>query len=167
MLTIRPAVNRLCKNQYMTSITYRYASNSTQQHDSDISPSVASHTESSDKHDETNVPDTLRHNTGVVSGLPDGFIRRKVQIYKPCKTSMSSYGDSNTTKWTFKFDTTNKWINPLMGWISSRDTATQVKISFDTVDEAIAFAEKQGFEYTVHQPHERQMKKKSYSDNFR
>lgn len=54
-----------------------------------------------------------------------------------------------------------------MGWIASRDTANQVRLTFDTVDEAIAFAEKQGFDYDVIQPKEKVNKKKSYADNFR
>ena len=54
-----------------------------------------------------------------------------------------------------------------MGWIASRDTATQVRLQFVDLNEAIAFAEKQGFEYTVAQPKQKIMKKKSYSDNFR
>ena len=74
------------------SIINRYASQLTQATDSASSPSVSSLNLLSDSNDST-VPDTIVHNTGIVSGLPDGFTRRKVQIYKPAKTAMSSYGD--------------------------------------------------------------------------
>jgi len=115
---------------------------------------------------ETDVPEDLIHNTGVVSGLPEGYYKRKVRIVKPAKTAMQSYGE-NHMKWKIQFDSVNKWVNPLMGWTASRDTAPQVNMEFDSLKEAIAFAEKEGFDYEVLNTNERIRRKKAYADNFR
>eukprot|EP01006_Ploeotia_vitrea_P034168 TRINITY_DN65718_c11_g3_i1.p1 TRINITY_DN65718_c11_g3~~TRINITY_DN65718_c11_g3_i1.p1 ORF type:complete len:104 (+),score=38.08 TRINITY_DN65718_c11_g3_i1:184-495(+) len=60
-----------------------------------------------------------------------------------------------------------KWLNPLMGWTSSNDTATQVKMSFDTKEEAIAFCERQGYEFKVVEAKPKRSRVKSYADNYR
>jgi len=54
-----------------------------------------------------------------------------------------------------------------MGWASAADTLNQVRLRFDTLDEAIAFANKHGLEYTLIEPQARTPKAKSYADNFR
>jgi hypothetical protein len=55
----------------------------------------------------------------------------------------------------------------LIGWVSSGDTLNQVKMGFDTQEEAIAFAEKKGWRYTVTEPHKRILKGRTYLDNFK
>jgi hypothetical protein len=59
-----------------------------------------------------------------------------------------------------------KEIDPLMGWTSSRDTTNQIRLRFATREEAIAYAEKQGWMYAVEEPHERAVRPKAYADNF-
>jgi hypothetical protein len=54
-----------------------------------------------------------------------------------------------------------------MGWIGSTDTQAQVRLHFDTKDEAVAFAEKHGIAYDLELPHARRIKPKAYADNFR
>ena len=54
----------------------------------------------------------------------------------------------------------------LMGRTSSSDMSTEVKIPFNTVEEAIIFAEKKGYQYEVIQPKEAKIPKKSYASNF-
>ena len=54
-----------------------------------------------------------------------------------------------------------------MGWTSAADTLNQVRLHFDTIEEARAFAERQGLPYTVIEPHAVSEKPKSYADNFR
>jgi hypothetical protein len=54
-----------------------------------------------------------------------------------------------------------------MGWSSAMDTLNQIKLRFDTLDEAKAYAEKRGLDYQIVEPHERQPKVKSYAENFR
>jgi hypothetical protein len=54
-----------------------------------------------------------------------------------------------------------------MGWSSARDTLNEVRLHFDSLDEAVAFADKHGLDYTVIEPQPRTPKVKSYADNFR
>ena len=90
---------------------------------------------------------------------------KKVKIFKPAKTAMQS-GRKNTKKWILEFDTFNNEISPLMGWISSKDTMSEVKLEFDTKDQAINYAKKNNLNYYVLEPQKRKIIKKSYSDNF-
>jgi hypothetical protein len=58
-------------------------------------------------------------------------------------------------------------IDPLMGWTSSRDTQQQVRLSFETKEEAVAYAENNGIAYRLIEPKPRRPVRKSYADNFR
>ena len=89
----------------------------------------------------------------------------KVKIYKPTKTAMQS-GFRNTKKWLIEFDTKDKGVNPLMGWESSKDTMSEVKLEFETKDQAIKFANKNNLDYYLIGPQKRKLIKKSYTDNF-
>jgi hypothetical protein len=53
-----------------------------------------------------------------------------------------------------------------MGWTSAHDTLNEIGLRFDTLDEAVAYAQKHGLDYTVIEPQERSAKQKSYADNF-
>ena len=90
---------------------------------------------------------------------------KKAKIYKPTKTAMQS-GKGNTKNWLLEFDTLNTSIDPLMGWVSSKDTMSEVKLEFSTKDQAINFAKKNNINYYVVEPQKRKIIKKSYSDNF-
>src|SRR5215472_14090965 len=57
--------------------------------------------------------------------------------------------------------------DPLMGWIGSADTQAQVRLTFATREEAVAYADKYGIAYDLELPQERHMKPKAYADNFR
>ena len=83
----------------------------------------------------------------------------------PTKTAMQS-GNRNTKKWLIEFDTLNKGINPLMGWETSKDTMSEVKLEFSTKERAINFAKKNSIDYYVIEPQKRKVIKKSYIDNF-
>jgi len=89
----------------------------------------------------------------------------KVRIYKPAKTAMQS-GQAKTKEWLLESEPTPKIVDPLMGWIGSRDTMQQVQLWFHILDEAKARAEKDGWQYTVEQPHPRHIRPKAYADNF-
>ena len=65
-----------------------------------------------------------------------------------------------------EFDSLNTGINPLTGWISSKDTMSEVKLEFETKDQAINYAKKNDIDFYVIEPQERKIIKKSYSDNF-
>ena len=89
------------------------------------------------------------------------------RIYRPSKTAMQS-GRYGTRYWRLEFAPDKpRTIDPLMGWTSSADTRTQVKLKFDTEEEAIAYCEKHGIPYEVENPHNRRIKPKAYADNFK
>ena len=89
------------------------------------------------------------------------------RIYKPAKSAMQS-GRARTKSWWLEYEPSEPLqVEPLMGWTSSTDTAQQVRLSFDTKEEAIAFAESNGLAYKVEEPKPRKAIRKSYSDNFK
>ena len=83
----------------------------------------------------------------------------------PAKTSMQS-GYGKTNKWIIEFNTKNTGVNPLMGWESSSDTLSEIKLEFSTKDLAINYAKKKKIDYEIIEPRKRKIIKKSYSDNF-
>ncbi len=91
----------------------------------------------------------------------------QVRIFRPAKTAMQS-GHAGTRRWALEFEPdAPRRIEPLMGWTSSADTKAQLRLRFDTKEEAIAYAEKHGLMYVVDEPRERQPRPKAYADNFR
>ena len=89
----------------------------------------------------------------------------KAKIYKPTQTVMQS-GKGNSKKWLLEFDTLNNGIDPLMGWETSKDTMSEVKLEFLTREEAINYAKKNNIDYYIIEPQKRKIIKKSYTDNF-
>ena len=69
---------------------------------------------------------------------------KKAKIYKPTKTAMQS-GKRNTKNWLLEFDTLDNGVDPLMGWESSKDTMSEIKLEFSTKDQAINYAKKKLF----------------------
>ena len=90
---------------------------------------------------------------------------KKAKIYKPSKTAMQS-GKRGTKNWLLEFETLSTGINKLMGWESSEDTMSEVKLEFPTKEQAINFAKKNNIEYYVLDSKKRKIIKKSYADNF-
>jgi hypothetical protein len=89
------------------------------------------------------------------------------RIFKPARTAMQS-GEARTKEWVLEFAPASpRSADPLMGWTSSRDTQTQVRLEFDTKEEALAYATREGLAYTVVDPKPRKPIRKSYADNFR
>jgi|TARA_B110000008_G_scaffold249848_1_gene262815 hypothetical protein len=89
----------------------------------------------------------------------------KAKIYIPTKNSMQS-GLGKIDKWIIEFETKNPGINPLMGWETSSDTLSELKLEFSTKDLAIEYAKKNKIDFEIIEPKERKVIKKSYSDNF-
>ncbi len=90
------------------------------------------------------------------------------RIYRPARNAMQS-GQANVRRWMLEFDRAEHQVaDPLMGWTGSGDTRTQVRLRFDTKDEAVAYAEKHGLIYRVAEPHQRKMtiRPGGYGDNF-
>ena len=75
-------------------------------------------------------------------------------------------GLGKTKNWILEFETKNSYTNALMGWESSADTLSEVKLEFSTKDLAINYAKKNNIEYYIVEPEKRKIIKKSYSDNF-
>ena len=90
---------------------------------------------------------------------------KKAKIFKPSKTAMQS-GLGKSDKWIIEYLTNSTGINPLMGWESSADTMTQLKLEFSSKEKAIEYAKKNQIEFEVIEENERKKIKKSYSDNF-
>src|ERR1700758_5357414 len=66
------------------------------------------------------------------------------RILRPAKTAMSS-GTAKTKHWVLEFETaTKRQAEPLMGWIAAADTLNQIRLNFDTLEEAVAYADKHG-----------------------
>ena len=90
---------------------------------------------------------------------------KKAKIYKPAKTAMQS-GIRNTKNWLLEFDTIDTGINPLMGWETSQDTMSEIKLEFTNKDQAINYAKKNNIDYYVVEPQKNKIIKKSYAENF-
>ena len=75
-------------------------------------------------------------------------------------------GNRSTKKWLIEFDTLDTGVNLLMGWESSKDTMSEVKLEFSTKDQAINYARRNNIDYYIIEPQKRKIIKKSYSDNF-
>jgi len=90
---------------------------------------------------------------------------RKAKIYIPNKNPMQS-GTGKTDKWILEFETKDPTNNPLMGWESSSDTYTELKLEFSTKDLAINYAKKNKIDFEIIEPKIRKVVKKSYADNF-
>ncbi len=89
------------------------------------------------------------------------------RIFRPAKTAMQS-GKGNSQHWIIEYEAgTPKLIEPLMGYTSSSDMLSQVRMKFETKEDAVRFAEANGIEYRVMEPREQNRVAMSYSDNFR
>ena len=76
----------------------------------------------------------------------------------------SGLGKSNN--WVLEFKTKDPTRNPLMGWESSSDTYTELKLEFSSKELAINYAKKKKIDFELIEPKKRKVVKKSYADNF-
>lgn len=92
----------------------------------------------------------------------------RARLFSPAKTAMSS-GTAKAQGWTMEFEPKDRReIDPLMGWTSSGDTQSQVKLRFDTKAEAQAYAREHGIELVVTEPTRRKpvIRAGGYGENF-
>ena len=75
-------------------------------------------------------------------------------------------GLAKTNKWIIEFKTKDSGVDPLMGWESSTDTLTELKLEFSTKELAIDYAKKNKIDFELIEPQKRKVVKKSYADNF-
>jgi hypothetical protein len=89
------------------------------------------------------------------------------RIFRPTKTAMQS-GQAKAKRWCLEHEAeAPRAIDPLMGWTSSSDMKSQLRLWFDTKDDAIAYCERNGFGYVVIEPKDKAPKKMAYADNFK
>jgi hypothetical protein len=89
------------------------------------------------------------------------------RIYQPARSAMQS-GKARTKNWVLEYEPASpREIEPLMGWTSSSDMKQQLCLEFDTLEEAVAYAEANAIPFQVFTPHKPSPKPKAYSDNFR
>ena len=89
----------------------------------------------------------------------------KAIIYIPNRNPMQS-GMGKTNKWILEFKTKNPTKNPLMGWESSSDTLSELKLEFSSKELAINYAKKKKIDFEIIEPKKRKTVIKSYADNF-
>ena len=92
----------------------------------------------------------------------------RARIYQPARTAMSS-GQGKTKDWILDFAPASaREVDPLMGWTSSVDTQSQVRLRFDSKEAALAYARENGIEAVVTEPHKRKpnVRARGYAENF-
>ena len=88
------------------------------------------------------------------------------RIYKPAKTAMQS-GQAKTREWMLDYEPEEpRVVESLMGWTSSSDMKSQLRLQFSTKEEAVAYAERHGIPYQVQEAKPAQRHGLSYADNF-
>ena len=92
----------------------------------------------------------------------------RARIYRPARNAMQS-GNAKTKSWVLEFtQTSSREVDPLMGWTSSNDTQTQVKMRFESQAAAESYAKANSIEYQVVQPKSRKanIRPGGYGENF-
>lgn len=89
------------------------------------------------------------------------------RIYRPAPNAMQS-GRGNSKHWVLVYElAVPRSIDPLMGYTSSSDPTRQIQLTFDSQEDAEAYAQKNGIAYSVQQAQDYVPKRASYPDNFR
>ena len=89
------------------------------------------------------------------------------RIFSPAKTAMQS-GTAKTGYWVLEFEPEQpRKIDPLMGYTTSGDMKSQIRLTFSTREEAEAYAQKHGIAFRVDEPKQTRRRQISYAENFR
>ncbi|MYM57066.1 ETC complex I subunit [Thalassovita mangrovi] len=92
----------------------------------------------------------------------------RARIYQPARNAMQS-GMAKTRQWVLDYEPAQaRDIDPLMGWTSSADTQTQVRLKFDSKEAALDYAREHGLDAVVTEPHKRKpnLRAGGYGENF-
>jgi hypothetical protein len=92
----------------------------------------------------------------------------RARIYQPAKTAMQS-GTAKAKGWVLEFAPASaREVDPLMGWTSSDDTESQVRLRFDTREAAEDYARDHGIAADVVEPKPRKpiIRQRGYGENF-
>ncbi len=89
-----------------------------------------------------------------------------VRIFRLPKTATQS-GLAKTNAWVVEFEPGSaRQVEPLMGWTSSADTRAQIRLWFESQEDAVAYATRRGLMYSLEAPQERRIRPRAYADNF-
>ena len=89
------------------------------------------------------------------------------KIYRPARNAMQS-GKGKQNMWYLEFERERpRGVDPLMGWTSASETNQQVRLVFDSADEAVAYAERNAIPYEVQPEPQPRPQRKTYAENFR
>ena len=89
------------------------------------------------------------------------------RIYKPAKTAMQQ-GRAGMREWVLEYEPQSpRTIEPLMGWTSSGDTRSQIRMQFASLEEAVGYATRRGITFRIDEPQKTALKPKSYAENFK
>lgn len=117
------------------------------------------------------ITDLTTHGKQLISGAPEELSvsgNRLVRIYKEAQSATQN-GNRNTDSWKLEWDILgkgNRWENDLTGYQSTADYMQATRIVFTEKEEAVRFAESNGWDYYVTEPKVKKFKKKDYSANF-
>jgi NADH dehydrogenase ubiquinone Fe-S protein 4 len=90
----------------------------------------------------------------------------QARIYQPAKPAVSS-GRFRTRFWIVELEPRSPLLaDRLIGWVGSDDTDQQIRMRFETKDEAIAYCERRGIDFSLAEPQKRIVRPKAYADNF-
>lgn len=92
----------------------------------------------------------------------------RARIYQPARTAMQS-GTAKTHQWVLEFaPASEREVDPLMGWTSSSDTQSQVRLKFESREAAEAYAAEKGLEFDLVEPKPRKanIRPRGYGENF-
>jgi hypothetical protein len=82
--------------------------------------------------------------------------------------AVNQSGQARADKWVLEFESeARRQADPLTGWSGGTDTQAQVSINFDTLEDAKAYAEREGIPHHVVPPTSRKLRIQSYADNFK
>jgi hypothetical protein len=88
------------------------------------------------------------------------------RIFKPARNAMQS-GTAKTKEWVLEYEPEQpRAIEPLMGWTSSGDMKQQIRLNFDSKEEAVAYCERHGIPFVVREPKQPARRVIAYADNF-
>ena len=92
----------------------------------------------------------------------------RARIYQPAKTATQS-GTAKTSHWVLEFQPASaREVDPLMGWTSSDDTQSQVRLTFETRKAAVDYARAHKIDAIVQEPKQRRpnIRPRGYGENF-
>ncbi|MEP1934680.1 MAG: ETC complex I subunit [Roseibium sp.] len=89
------------------------------------------------------------------------------RIYRPAKTAMQS-GKAKTQRWILDYEPeAAKSVEPLMGYTSSSDMKQQIRLYFDSQEEAVSYAKRNGIAHKIEKTQARKVRGAAYADNFK